>query len=117
MNIKSDIKYLWLAIGVSALSLTIVVWFGFESQNLQNTILALDALMFILSVPCSLFFVPVAAATNYYLEIETFSIAGIYLNTVFLFVLGLLQWFWLSRFWYPTESVFQKLDLLDARSE
>ena len=82
-------------------------------QNLQNTILALDALMFILSVPCSLFFVPVAAAANYYLEIETFSSAGIYLNTVFLFVLGFMQWFWIARFWYPTESVYQKLDLLE----
>ena len=64
-----------------------------------------------------LFFVPVAAAANYYLEIETFSSAGIYLDTVFLFVLGFMQWFWIARFWYPTESVYQKLDLLDARSE
>ncbi|CAN5848672.1 hypothetical protein BH20ACI4_BH20ACI4_23250 [soil metagenome] len=112
MNIKSNIKYLWLACGIFSLVLTGFLWFGFESDNLQNTILALDGLMFVLSVPCSLFFVPVAAAANYYLEIDTFSSAGIYLNTVFLFVLGLMQWFWLARFWYPTESVYQKLDLI-----
>ena len=112
MNVKSNLKYIWLAIGVLSVGLTLLMWFGFESPHLQNTILALNALMFILSVPCSLFFVPVAAAANYYLEIGTFSSAGIYLNTVFLFVLGLMQWFWLARFWYPTESVYQKLDLI-----
>ena len=116
MNIKSNIKYLWLVCGVFSLVLTIFLWFGFESNNLQNTILALDALMFIFSVPCSLFFIPVAVAANYYLEIETFSSAGIYLNTVFLFVLGFMQWFWIARFWYPTESVYQKLDLIDGEN-
>lgn len=117
MNIKSNLKYLWLAFGSLAVILTFFVWLGYESDGLENTILALDALMFILSVPCSLFFIPVAAAANYYLEIDTFSVAGIYLNTIFLVVIGLLQWFWLARFWYPTESVFQKLDLLDAKSK
>lgn len=112
MNIKSNLKYLWLAFAVFALGLTIVSWFGFESDNLQNTILALDALMFILSVPCSLFFVPVALAANYYLDINALSVGGIYLNTFFLSVLGFMQWFWIARFWYPAESPFQKFDLL-----
>ena len=115
MNVKSNLKYLWLTVAVFSLVLTLFVLFGVESENLQNTILGLNALMFILSVPCSLFFVPVAAASNYYLEIETFSVAGIYLNTVFLFVLGFMQWFWIARFWSPGGTTFQKLELIDFK--
>jgi hypothetical protein len=107
---------LWLVCGVFSLVLMLFVLFGFESNILQNTILALNGLMFILSVPLSLFFVPVAAAANHYLEINALSTDGIYHNTVFLFVLGFMQWFWIARFWYPTESVYQKLDLLDGEN-
>ena len=112
MNVKSNLKYIWLAVGGLAVVLMIFFWFGFESENLKKTILALDGLMFILSVPLSLFFVPVAAAANHYLEINALSTDGIYLNTVFLFVLGFMQWFWIARFWSPSKPPFQKLDLL-----
>ncbi len=70
--------------------------------------------MCLLSVPCSLFFIPVAAAAGYCLEIGTFSATGAYLNTVFLFVLGFMQWFWIARFWSPAGPPFQKLDLIDG---
>lgn len=113
MNIKSNLKYLWTAFAVIAFVLMLFVWFGYESENLRYTVFALNVLMFVLSVPCSLFFVPVAAAANYYLEIETFSTAGIYLNTVFLSVLGALQWFWIARFWSAKGFQFQKLDLVE----
>lgn len=113
MNIKSNLKYLWSAFAVCAFVLMLFVWFGYESENLHYIIFALNLLMFILSVPCSLFFVPIAAAANYYLEIETFSNAGIYLDTVFLTVLGALQWFWIARFWSAKGFQFQKLDLVE----
>ena len=112
MNIKPNIKYLWLAGGIFSLVLTGFLWFGFESDNLQNTILALDALMFILSVPCSLFFHSGRGGSKLLSRDRDIFERGNYLNTVFLFVLGLMQWFWLARFWYPTESVYQKLDLI-----
>ncbi len=117
MNTKFNLKYFWLTIGVLAMILMLFMWLGFESQTLKNSVFALDVLMFILSLPCSLFFVPVAAAADYYLEIGTFSDSGIYLNTIFLFVIGLLQWFWIANFWYPAQSVFQKLDLRDAENK
>lgn len=116
MNLKSNLKYLWSAFAALALISTLFVWFGYESENLRYTIFALNILMFILSVPCSLFFVPIAAAANYYLEIEIFSNAGIYLSTVFLSVLGALQWFWLARVWSTDGFQFQKLELLDDNS-
>ncbi len=114
MNIKSNLKHIWLAIAVFSVILTIFLWFGYDSQNLQNMILVLNSLMLILSLPCSLFVIPVVVLANHYLEINPVSIEGIYLNTIFLFVIGLMQWFWIVRFWFPTQSQFQMLDLLDG---
>ena len=114
MNIKSNIKYIWLAVGLSALIAMIFLWFGFDSERLQYGVLALNAVMFLLSAPCSLFFIPVAAAAGFYLEINALSTGGIYLNTVFLFVLGFMQWFWIARFWSPSEPPFQRLDLIET---
>jgi hypothetical protein len=117
MNIKSNLKYIWLAIGVFAMSLMIFLWFGYDSQNLQNTILVLNGLMLILSLPCSLFAIPVVVLANYYLEINPVSTEGIYLNTSFLFILGFMQWFWVIRVWSPIEPQLQMLDLLTGKSK
>ena len=116
MSIKSNLKYIWMMFGAVSLILLAFDWFGYDSQILQYVILVLNALMFILSVPCSLFFIPVAAAANHYLEIPLTFGDGIYLNTIFLFTLGFMQWFWIARFWYPTEVPFQKFDLLDGKT-
>ena len=115
MNIKSKLKYTWLAVGVFAMSLMILLWFGYESENLQNTILALNALMLILSLPCSLFAVPIVALANHYLEINPVSTEGIYLNTFFLFILGFMQWFWVVHVWSPTEPQLQTLDVVTEK--
>lgn len=115
MNIKSNLKYVWLTFGVFSMVSTGFLWFGYDSQTLQNTIHVSDGLMLILSLPCSLFAVPVLVLANHYLEINPFSIEGIYLGTIFLFVVGLMQWFWIVPFWSPTEAPFQNLDLLDAK--
>ncbi len=114
MNIKSNLKRIWLAIGVLAMILMVFLWFGYDSQNLQNTILVLNGLMLILSLPCSLFVIPVFVLANHYLAINPVSTEGIYLNTFFLFIVGFMQWLWIVRIWSPTESQFQMLDFLDG---
>ena len=116
MHIKSNLKHIWLAVGAFSMILLAFDWFGFGSHNLQNTILGLNVLMFVLSLPCSIFVVPVIAAASYYLEIHTTSGVGIYVNTIFLFVLGFMQWFWIANFWSPAEKPFQMLDLLGENS-
>jgi hypothetical protein len=115
MNIKSNLKYIWLAFAVSSMISTAFLWFGYEAENLQNAIYVLNAFVLILSLPCSVFAVLVISLANHYLGIEPFSIEGIYLGTIFLLVVGLMQWFWIARFWSPSESVFQNLNLQDAK--
>ncbi len=115
MNIKSNLKYIWSGIAVFSMILTTFLWFGYDSENLQNTIYVLNALVLVLSLPCSLFSVLVVVLANHYLGINPFSAEGIYLSTIFLFVVGLMQWFWVARVWSPNESMFQNLNLLDAK--
>ena len=108
---KTILKRIWLAAAVCSLILSAFLWFGNESPNLINAILAFNALMFVLSVPCSVFAVPVVFCAWYFLEINPISAQGVYVGTVFLFVLGFVQWFWITKVWSPTEPVLQKLDL------
>lgn len=115
MNYKSNLKRVWLVAAFASLVLTAFLWFGYESENLKNSILALNVMMFVLSLPCSLFAVPVIAASAYYLEMHPTSTAGIYLGTIFLSILGAMQWFWIVRFWSPSEPVMQSLDLVGEK--
>ena len=116
MNVKLNLKYIWLTIGVFSMILMTFMWFGYDSPNLQNAMHVLNALMLVLSLPCSLFAVPVVFLANHYLGINPFSNEGVNLATIFLFVLGMMQWFWIARLWSPDKYAFQKIDLLDAKT-
>ena len=117
MTNKFNLKYIWLAVGCLSMFLMILMWFGYDSPHLQNAIHVFDALMLILSLPCSLFVVPVVVLANNYLGINPLSTEGINLATIFLFALGLMQWFWIARFWSPGEAPFQMINLPDAEAE
>lgn len=117
MNIKSNLKYIWSALAAVSMILTIALWLGYETENQRNAIYVIDALMLAASLPCSLFAVLVVALANHYLGIEPFSIEGIYLETVFLLVVGAMQWFWIARFWSPSEAMFQNLNLPNASAD
>jgi hypothetical protein len=114
MNYKMTFKRIWTALAILSLSLLVFRWFDDDSQNLQYVNLALNALLFILSLPCSIFAIPVVLLAAHYLEMNAVSSDGIILNTVLLLLLGGLQWFWIMRFWSPSEPIMQKLDLADV---
>ncbi|HSK73815.1 MAG TPA: hypothetical protein VK892_19110 [Pyrinomonadaceae bacterium] len=118
INFKLSFRHIWLAIGIISLILLTYLHFGTDPQNaVQKTLLVLNVLMFILSLPCSLFALPVVISAAYFLDMQPNSVDGIYLNTILLFVLGAMQWFWIARFWSPTEPPLQRLDLLGEKSK
>ena len=114
MNLKTNLKRIWSVVAVLSLGLLGYFWLGGESPAILNTLLALDALMLILALPCSLFGAAVVFGAWYVLEMNPAAADGVYLNTIVLCLLGTVQWFWLLRFWFPPEAPFQKLDLLGA---
>ena len=117
MKIKTNLKRIWSAVALFSLGLLIYSQFADESPNVLNTLLALDSVMFLIALPCSLFGGAVIFFAWYVLEMNPLSLEGAYLNTVVLALLGTVQWFWITRFWYPTETPFQKLDLVGANSD
>ncbi len=114
MKYKLTFKRIWTVLAVFSLSFLAFRWFAYDSQTLQNAHLVLNAVLFILSLPCSIFAVPVILLSAHYLEMNAASSDGIVLNTFSLLMLGGLQWFWILRFWSPSEPIMQKLDLVDA---
>lgn len=115
MNIKTNLKRIWSVTAVLSLGLLIYLWLGEnESPRLVYTILALNALLFILALPCSIFGAATVLTAWYVLELNPVSAEGVYLNTIVLFLLGAVQWFWLIRFYYPPETPFQKLNLTEV---
>lgn len=115
---KLSFRQIWLATGIFSLLLPVFLPSVAGSENfVQNTILLVNIAMFILSLPCSLFGVPVIAAAAHFLEMSPNSIEGMYLNTVLFFILGFVQWFWIARFWSPTGTELQMLGLAGENPE
>jgi hypothetical protein len=117
-NFKVSFRQSWLAIGILSLILLFFQPSGADSGNaLRNTLLVVNVLMFVLALPCSFFAVPVLAAAAYYLDMHPTSDRGMTLSTILLFVIGLMQWFWIARFWSPTEPPLQMLNLTGGKVE
>ena len=115
MKIMPSLKNVWLAVGVVSMILLAFRWFGFDSEGLRNSLLVLNMIAFALSLPSSLFVAIFAIASNYYMSMSPTSSSAIYLYTIFLFVIGLTQWFWVARFWSGASHQLQGLELYDVK--
>jgi hypothetical protein len=112
MKFKLSLKQIWLVVGIFSLILPVVLPSEADSNNVfLNVIGIVNIVMFILSFPCSFFGLPVVFFAWYALGMSPLSIEGAYLNTILFFVLGAVQWFWIARFWSPTEPVLQKINI------
>lgn len=112
MKFKLSLKQIWLAVGIFSLILPVFLPSEADSNNaFLNIVGIVNIVMFILSLPCSLFGLPVVFFAWYALEMNPNSIQGAYLNTILFFALGFVQWFWIARFWSPTEPILQEIKL------
>ncbi|HEY8561086.1 MAG TPA: hypothetical protein VIL74_11995 [Pyrinomonadaceae bacterium] len=112
MKFKSRLRQIWLAVAVFSLILPVFLPSEAHSGSaLLNVVGVVNIVMFVLSLPCSLFGLPVVFFAWYALSMNPHSVEGAYLNTILFFVLGAVQWFWIARFWSPTEPVLQKINL------
>src|SRR5262249_13459771 len=67
--------------------------------------------MFILSFPSSLFGIPLMFFAQAALGVDADTIGGMYLNLFLMFVLGLVQWFWIVPRLVRKNKDVQTLDL------
>jgi hypothetical protein len=112
MKFKVSLRQIWLAVGLFSLLLPVFLPSEAGSGHpLLNVVGLVNIVMLVLSFPCSLFGLPVVFFAWYALDMKPHSVEGAYLNTILFFLLGAVQWFWIARFWSPTEPVLQKIDL------
>jgi hypothetical protein len=98
---KVSLSGMWLLVSLFSLLLSIFLPSNaFSGNPAANVIGTATATMFILSFPSSLFGIPLLVVVDYALGVDPNSIQGMYLNLFILFVLGLVQWFWIvPRVW------------------
>lgn len=112
-RILSHLKWLWFTL--SGLCLILPIFLPsrpYPHTFLEDPIGAATAVMITLSLPSSLFAIPAMAFVGAMFGISSYSIQGMYLNLLFLFALGYVQWFWIvPRFFGKGRKDLQVLNL------
>lgn len=115
---KLSLSGFWLLIGIFSMILPVFLPSSFTAQNfVQNVIGTATVTMFILSFPSSLFGLPMMFFAGAILDVNPNTMEGMYLNLFLLFVLGLVQWFWIIPRVMRNEPRLQMLNLLTGKSK
>ena len=111
-NLKFTLGGAWLLVCSIVLLLPIFIPTSANPQSfIQNVIGFSTVSIFVLSFPISLFGMPLLYVSQVILGVDPDSIGGMYLNLFLLFVLGLVQWFWIVPNVFRRESGLQLLEL------
>src|SRR5688572_1783034 len=98
---KLSLSGVWLLSSLVSLILPVFIpSYAHPQSFIQNVIGTSTVTMFILSFPSSLFGIPLLYFAQAAIGLDPNTIGGMYLNLFLLFVLGLVQWFWIvPRIW------------------
>ena len=109
---KFSLSGMWLFVCVFTLLIPVFLpSFAGSANPAPNVVGAATTSMFILTFPSSLFGIPLLVFIGSMLGVNPNTIEGMYLNLFVMFVLGLVQWFWIvPRIWRSDPKV-QVLDL------
>lgn len=109
---KLSLRGIWLSVSFLSLILPVFLPSSSNPQNfLANVIATSTVTMFILSFPSSLLGIPLLFFAQIALGVDPNSIGGMYINLFLLFVLGLVQWFWIVPRLWRNDPDFQTLNL------
>jgi hypothetical protein len=108
-RLKLTLGGIWLI--ASSVSLLIPIFVPSFPGTALNPIATSLTTMFILSFPSSLVGLPLLYLVNYMVGVDPGSIQGMYENVIVLFVLGLVQWFWLVPRLWSNRPALQMLNL------
>ena len=104
---KISLCGMWLFVCVFTLLIPVFLpSFAGSANPAANVVGTATASMFVLTFPSSLLGLPLLVLVGAMLGVEPNSIEGMYLNLLVMFVLGLVQWFWIvPRIWGSSAKV------------
>ena len=109
---KISLSGTWLFVCVFTLLIPVFLpSFAGSANPAANVVGAATASMFILTFPSSLFGLPLLVFLGASLGVNANSIEGVYLNLFVMFMLGLIQWFWIVPRIWRTDAYVERLDL------
>jgi hypothetical protein len=91
-RMKFSLSTVWLILSIATLLAPVFI----PSGPGRNVIGYATATMMLLSFPSSLFVAPLMIFVNFSIGFNTIAFEGQYLNLIFLFAVGCLQWFWIA---------------------
>lgn len=92
----STLKLPWLVVSFICLIAPVFLPTSrYPSDFLDDPMGTATGIMFVLSFPLCILAVPIILFMEFSLGIRSGSIQGAYLNLLFLFAFGLVQWFWI----------------------
>jgi hypothetical protein len=116
--LKLNLRAVWIVVALLSLSLPVFIPSTTNSPSFLNNIIGTaTATMFILSFPSSLFALPILFFAQAVLGYDPNTIGGMYTNLFLLFVVGLVQWFWIVPQLIRKEAKIQTLNLPRQESE
>lgn len=104
---KASLSGIWLAVSFFALMLPVFLPSAVGAgRPVSDVIGTATVAMFLLSFPSSLFAIPVMMIVYAAFGIYPNEMGAMYLNLLFLFVLGVVQWFWIvPRVWMHSPAI------------
>ena len=110
-KLKFRLSSMWLFVSIFTLVLPVFVPSYSSFNPATNAIGVATASMFILSFPSSLFGILLLPFMDATLGVDPLSIQGMYVNLLVLFVLGLVQWFWIAPKIWHRDPAFQTVEI------
>lgn len=111
-RLKFSLSSMWLFISFFAILLPVFIPSSAFSVNpASNAIGVATAAMFILSFPSSLFGLVAMFFVQAAFSLRLESMEGMYVNLLVMFVLGLVQWFWIVPRIWRNDPTFQTIEI------
>lgn len=111
---ETKLQRFWLVISAISLLLPILLNLtNIETENFANRTMILLAIMFVISMPFSIFSLPLMALFRYGIELDLNSMFGTYFFIVLLNIFGYLQWFWLMPKFFDRGREFKLPTILN----
>lgn len=111
-GLKLSLGGTWLLLSLVSLILPVYLPTAANPQNIvQNAIGMATFTMYVLAFPIGLFGIPLLYISQIVLSVDPNSIGGKYLNLFLVFLLGVIQWFWIVPKLYRKQAKFEVFEL------